>query len=365
MKRSLPWVIGLIFTLNGYAAAGYEQEITTVSHSVSVAVTKAEKKKISVLDFTDLQGRPSELGRFLAEELSVTLVMEAKGFSVLDRANLKSILAEHKLTSEGLVNPENAKKLGQFAGVDAIVLGNITSLKDELVISIKIIATDTAEIVGAARAKILKTAEIQQLLETGITENNGAGSLSQLGGESEKKEFSIPNKIQKLSDFNVELVSFRVIKGNVIFSALGITNTNKQTPILVGANSEWDSQYGQLVRAKVVDDGGNVIQRAKVDGIYIFGNNGFAGIQQRISMSKWSNVDGYDWVSSMVKIKPGETSQFTMAFPADISGMKLGGKFKLQVELITALAGSDKPTPKLDNVYFENIIPLARVSIGN
>jgi curli biogenesis system outer membrane secretion channel CsgG len=47
---------------------------------------------------------------------------------MVDRANIKSILAEHKLTEEGLVNPANAKKLGEFAGVDAILMGNVTVL---------------------------------------------------------------------------------------------------------------------------------------------------------------------------------------------------------------------------------------------
>jgi len=69
------------------------------------------KKKVTVLDFTDLQGGASELGKYIAEQLTVNLVMGKREFSVLDRANLKSILAEHKLTSTGLVDPENAKKL--------------------------------------------------------------------------------------------------------------------------------------------------------------------------------------------------------------------------------------------------------------
>jgi len=42
--------------------------------------------------------------------------MSKRDFSVLDRANLNSILAEHKLTAKGLVDPENAKKLGMFSG---------------------------------------------------------------------------------------------------------------------------------------------------------------------------------------------------------------------------------------------------------
>lgn len=47
-------------------------------------------------------------------------MVAAEGITVVDRANINAIMVEHQLTAEGLVKPENAKKLGQFAGVDAI-----------------------------------------------------------------------------------------------------------------------------------------------------------------------------------------------------------------------------------------------------
>ena len=60
--------------------------------------------------------------------MTVNFVMGKRDFSVLDRADLKKILAEHKLTALGLVDPDNAKKLGQFAGVDALIMGNMVQL---------------------------------------------------------------------------------------------------------------------------------------------------------------------------------------------------------------------------------------------
>ena len=114
---------------------GMDKELSALAEKLAAQVKESGRKKVTVLDFTDLQGNSSELGRFLAEELSVGLVERRSGFSVMDRANLKTILAEHKLTVDGLVEPENAKKLGQFSGVDAIVLGKVTPLKDEVAIT--------------------------------------------------------------------------------------------------------------------------------------------------------------------------------------------------------------------------------------
>ncbi len=106
-------------------AQDIDTELSNLAGKLATQVNDHGKKKVAVLDFTDLQGGSSELGKYIAEQLTVNLVMGKRDFSVLDRANLKSILAEHKLTATGLVDPENAKKLGMFAGVDALILGTI------------------------------------------------------------------------------------------------------------------------------------------------------------------------------------------------------------------------------------------------
>jgi len=48
-------------------------------------IEKDGKKKIAVVDFTDLDGSVTELGRFLAEEFSTAFAGTGKGFTVVDR----------------------------------------------------------------------------------------------------------------------------------------------------------------------------------------------------------------------------------------------------------------------------------------
>ena len=125
-------------------AQDMDATLAGVATNLAVQIKDHGNKKVTVLDFTDLQGAQSELGRYIAEQLSVDLVMGKHDFAVLDRANLKSILAEHKLTAEGLVDPDNAKKLGQFAGVDALVIGNIIPMSSNVQLTVKIITTAAA-----------------------------------------------------------------------------------------------------------------------------------------------------------------------------------------------------------------------------
>ena len=189
MKRNLFFLLFnllIAFRLATYStqAQSFDKELAELATSVSKSLQETERKKATVLDFVDLQGNASELGRFIAEQFSVALVMNRKGFSLMDRANLKTILAEHKLSISGLVEPENAKKLGQFSGVDAIVLGNITALKEEIVVTVKIIATDTAEILGAAKTRIQRSKDIEALFTNAIaatTPEKAEGAVKSVG----------------------------------------------------------------------------------------------------------------------------------------------------------------------------------------
>src|SRR4051812_16389031 len=102
-------IISLFLTISSTSllSQDMDKELENLSEKLAGAVKEQGKKKVTVIDFADLQGGTAELGRYVAEQLTVNLVMTAKReFSVLDRANLKSILAEHKLTASGLVDPE-------------------------------------------------------------------------------------------------------------------------------------------------------------------------------------------------------------------------------------------------------------------
>ena len=103
----------IFFLLSSPSSMAYEKEIKDLSAFLSAQITEAGRKTIAVVDFTDLQGNVTELGRFLAEEFSVSFAGAGEGFEVVDRTHLKSIVAEHKLSLTGMIDPKTARKLGQ------------------------------------------------------------------------------------------------------------------------------------------------------------------------------------------------------------------------------------------------------------
>ena len=81
------------------SAGTYEEELQGLSLKIAKNIERSGKRTVAVVDFTDFQGNVTELGRFIAEELSANLVSLKKGFRVIDRLHLKSIIAEHKLSA--------------------------------------------------------------------------------------------------------------------------------------------------------------------------------------------------------------------------------------------------------------------------
>ena len=171
MKRS--YLSGFIFfialiLMGTTSARAYENEINSVSATISGKIATSGKKLVAVIDFVDLQGSVTELGRFLAEEFSTAIAGSGKGFEVVDRANLKMILAEHKLSATGIIDPATARKLGQVAGVQALITGTITPFGDSVRLSVKVLDTETAKVISAANVNIARTKAIEELLARGI-----------------------------------------------------------------------------------------------------------------------------------------------------------------------------------------------------
>ncbi|MFH0872709.1 MAG: FlgO family outer membrane protein, partial [bacterium] len=147
-------------------------------------IVKANKKTIAVVDFTDLQGNVTELGRFLAEEFSVAMAGAGEGFEVVDRTHLKSLLQEHKLAMTGLIDPSTARKLGEIAGVQALITGTITPFGDSVRLSVKVLDTGTAKVIVGTAGEIPKTKAIEELLARGIETGQAAGPQAPTVGEA-------------------------------------------------------------------------------------------------------------------------------------------------------------------------------------
>ena len=151
-------------------AADYNQELTRIGKELTQCLSGPTRLKVAAVDFTDLQGGVTELGRLLAEELSteLTIVSGRQGPQVVDRNHLATVLKEHELGASGLIDPETTKQLGQFAGIDIVITGNVLALEDSIRMTVKAIETETATVACASRGEFPKTMVMREMLAMGV-----------------------------------------------------------------------------------------------------------------------------------------------------------------------------------------------------
>lgn len=207
------------------SAAAYQNEIDQMARGIAEKVQASNTTTIAVVDFTDLNGSVTELGRFLAEELSSALA-EVGGLRVIDRIHLRSILQEHKLAATGVIDPATARRLGEITGVQALVTGTITEFGDSVRLTAKVLDTATAQIHASVRSDVPKTDAIKELLgrgvEAGVERVRPQGPILPL-----KPSGTQSQQTQEVEEFSFQLQRCDV-EGNDIVCHLAITNKNPE-----------------------------------------------------------------------------------------------------------------------------------------
>jgi TolB-like protein len=263
---SAAWMVSTALALApAPPAIAYEQQVQQLSHDLAAQLGARSAKKVAVVDFTDLRGDVNELGRFLAEELSVALNQAAEGFQVIDRTRLQVVFAEHRLGASGLIAPEDAKRLGQLVGADVLVSATMTPFGESVRLSVKALETETAALMASARGDVPRTGAIEDLLGRGMGERRVGVSDRTAAGEKraeavKAKGFAFELQGCELSGATVECVVIvqnqladRVLTmsgRSRLFDDLG----NEYSPSrLQIANETWD-RFWQVIQKSVLQE---------------------------------------------------------------------------------------------------------------
>lgn len=353
--------------------------LPALSAKLSRGIVGSDTKKIASLDFVDLQGRTTELGRYLAEQLSVEMVNE-KGISVVDRANFKSILAEHKLSMEGLVDPENAKQLGKFAGIDAILTGTVTTLDDKIVLTVKAITTETAQIVAAAKATFKKTPELQQLSIRSISPAPGSAPATAPASPI-RAAYSDPEAIatKDIGDLRVVLKNIHPVTAEdgsqKIQCVFEFVNINLKDTVLI-ANTLFGENLNYISfdqpKSLLIDSLGQTWKLNRLSGlssIQGYGAKDGAQIIQRVMNGKYVVTEQgvpdclYNqkcWSGGLTAITASQSARVTMLFSkygmasvqrtngkywvnGEVADNKIPDSFQFESELILCGGSPEKP----------------------
>lgn len=178
--NALPYFLIVVLLLAGGCAPATSQEPSALSRpEVSVKeldrqldnlteqiisnLTVNKYAKVAVVEFSDLDGKVSPLGKYLAEELTTRLFRAGK-FEIIERKLLAKMLEEQKLNVSGLIDENTAQKIGMTLGVDAITTGTVSDLNTSIKINARLIAPQTGVVFAVASATVPVDKEIAILL---------------------------------------------------------------------------------------------------------------------------------------------------------------------------------------------------------
>lgn len=311
-----------------------------------IVASTEQRPRVTVLDFTDIQNRPNELGRYLALELANELVM-LREVAVLDRANLETIMAEHQLTAEGLLRPEDAKKLGQFAGVDAIMIGNLSLIGDNFELFVRSISTESSEIVASGKAILTATEYFRQMYNMRV-QGHSQGASSNTGASATEGEAVATRDIGPIIAVLRNAVPYMTRVGNDTSPALRCTfdleNPNLQRWAAIAATQRVTGRNNRLeilgYRSALVDSNRVAWGLSEVQGISAlacFDASGTGSTSWRVEQrdpggattyirngrrydgGSFHYQQGRFWTGSFAPIPPGEKIRVTLDFvPSDL-----------------------------------------------
>jgi len=222
----------LIFLVSLIAASSVlhaqDASITTMAGDLAKAMTAGKPKRVAVVDFTDLDSNVTELGRFFAQEFEFHLATSPFKVDLVNRSRLQQIIKEQKLNTTGLVDPDTARQLGKFAGVEALIVGTVTPFHETVRLDVEAIDTEDARVLAATSRNILKTQDIRILLGEGMPVQKPVGGPVPLPGPA--KPPSAQQQVYESHDIQFVLNGC-VREAASIVCRLTITNKNNDTQI--------------------------------------------------------------------------------------------------------------------------------------
>jgi len=135
-------------------AAASSSATAGIEDALERAATQAlknipQKAKIAIVYITGIDRNTTD---YITGELEY--IWQSKGYSIVDRSQLDMIRKEQKFQLSGEVDDATAVSIGKFAGASAIVTGRIDGEGNLRRLRLRILDTQTADVIGTASERL-------------------------------------------------------------------------------------------------------------------------------------------------------------------------------------------------------------------
>lgn len=148
----------------------FDTKINTTAQELAKKITSTNKQKVAIVEFDNTDNIQTQLGVFLADEISTSLANLTENqskFRVLDRANLDLILEEKKVL-KSFDRSKLAKDLGKIDAADILICGTITDFNGYYRVNIKLLDTKTGDALSGTKINFVKEPSLEQLFKETI-----------------------------------------------------------------------------------------------------------------------------------------------------------------------------------------------------
>ncbi len=178
MKSFPLCILLLLSSILSFSQTDYDKQIEYFASDILKKI-EGDRKKIAIVDFKNNDDNVTQFTRLIAEDLSSELAIASgsqKGFQIVERNNLQTILNDLKLSSTR-DEAKIAKELNKKAIADYLITGTVTLFGDNYRISIKVLDTETGNIVTGSRGLVVKTTAIEELHKKNIVSSQNSNEL--------------------------------------------------------------------------------------------------------------------------------------------------------------------------------------------
>ncbi len=240
-----------------FMSKSFDKEMNKLSKEMVKSLSEQNKTKIAIMEFPDLNGNITELGKFIPEELT-TRFFKTKKFNVVERQLLSQILKEQNLGMTGLLDASSAAQVGKMAGVDAIVTGTLSDLGTTIRINARLISTESATVFAVASVDLPRDAHLLSMFGKAI--ESEASPSSKQGGTASKDKASSGATTWEEKDFSITLKSCNKNQTRMRIE-LSLKNTGDDRELQIGdvfAYDDLGNKYktSQRELANQSDNGG-------------------------------------------------------------------------------------------------------------
>ncbi|GHB88955.1 FlgO family outer membrane protein [Persicitalea jodogahamensis] len=167
-------------TSTGFAQTDHKQELKKLAEDIIQQVKARDVKRLAVASFVDQQNNVTELGKYLAQQFSVSLIQNGlkNGLEIVDRSRIDMLMEENKMNSQGLLDPENQAKLQKLAGIEVIITGTTTPLDKTVELTLSGIHLSKGSAIAATNGTIIRTEAINNLLRSSVGRTEGGSNSS-------------------------------------------------------------------------------------------------------------------------------------------------------------------------------------------